>query len=98
MRREKTKIPTENEKLEEKMRKIETLIEEYRIAKEERKRKMTKKQEEWKQKHKMIMVEDTWAMMRWLTQFIEENKHEWERRREREMVETNTDFDKYTKA
>ena len=57
---------------------------------------MTKKQEEWRKKQRMIIVEDTWAMMRWLTQYIEENKYEWERRREREKATTNKDYEKFS--
>ena len=34
-------------------------------------------------------------MMRWLTQFIEENKFEWERRREREHLEMNKDYERF---
>ena len=45
-------------------------------------------------KHKMILVEDSWGMMRWLTQFIEENKYEWERRRERERLPANEDLER----
>ena len=56
---------------------------------------MTKKQEEWRKKQRMIIVEDTWAMMRWLTQYIEENKYEWERRREREKATVNKDYEKF---
>ena len=56
---------------------------------------MTKKQEKWRGKQRMIIVEDTWAMMRWLTQYIEENKYELERRREREKIMTNKDFEKF---
>ena len=56
---------------------------------------MTKKQEKWRGKQRMIIVEDTWAMMRWLTQYIEENKYELERRREGEKIMTNKDFEKF---
>ena len=56
---------------------------------------MTKKQEKWRGKQRMIIVEDAWAMMRWLTQYIEENKYELERRREREKIMTNKDFEKF---
>ena len=56
---------------------------------------MTKKQEEWRNEQRMIIVEDSWAMMRWLTQFIEENKFEWERRREREILEMNEDYERF---
>ena len=31
-----------------------------------------------------MIVEDHWAMMRWLQQFIDENKYDWEKRRKRE--------------
>ena len=56
---------------------------------------MTKKQEKWRGKQRMIIVEDAWAMMRWLTQYIEENKYELERRREGEKIMTNKDFEKF---
>ena len=56
---------------------------------------MTKKQEKWRGKQRMIIVEDIWAMMRCLTQYIEENKYELERRREREKIMTNKDFEKF---
>ena len=90
----RTKIPKESEKLKAKLDEIEKMVEEYKSLKEERMEKMSRKQEEWRNKHKMILVEDSWGMMRWLTQFIEENKYEWERRRERERLPANEDLER----
>ena len=71
-------------------------MEEYKQRKEKQTAKQRKKQLEWKQKHKMI-VEDSWGMMRWLTQYIEENRFEWERRRERERETPSEEYERYTK-
>ena len=32
-----------------------------------------------------MIVEDTWGMLRWLMQYIDENKYDWEKRRETEQ-------------
>ena len=88
--------PTEIEQLEKKLEDIEKKLKEYMERKEKQITLQQKKREEWRRKHRMI-VEDSWGMMRWLTQFIEENKFEWERRREREREPTNEELEKYTK-
>ena len=77
----KTKIPTEIEKLDKKIEDIEKKIGEYKERKEEKLEKRNKKQKDWLSKRKM-MVEDTWGMMVWLTKYIEDNKSDWERRRQ----------------
>ena len=82
----KTKIPKETDKLDKKLREIEEKILKYENRKKERIRMKEKKQKEWKDSHKMI-VEDTWAMIRWLHQFIDENRFEWERRKKLEIKE-----------
>ena len=85
----RTAIPKETEKIDKRLQEIEKKIEEYKERKEKKVQKSKEKREAWKKKHKMI-VEDTWSMMRWITQYIDENKFEWEKRREREkeaMVE-----------
>ena len=51
------------------------------------------KRKEWQDRHKMI-VEDSWSMMRWLVQYIDQNKCEWERRRVRK--ERNEEFERWT--
>ena len=71
----KTRIPTEVEKLDRKIQEIDNRIAEYGRRKEERLNKKNKKQKEWWEKKKMI-VEDTWGMMVWLTKYIEENKND----------------------
>ena len=82
----KTKIPKETDKLDKKIAEIEGKIREYERNKEERLKRKEKKQMDWKNSHRMI-IEDTWAMIRWLHQFIDENKFEWERRRKVEIEE-----------
>ena len=74
----KTKIPKEMEKIDKRLQEIEKRIMEYKERKEKQVQKSKEKRESWKKKHKMI-VEDTWSMMRWITQYIEENKYKWEK-------------------
>ena len=40
-----------------------------------------------------MIVEDSWGMLNWLHQYVADNKHEWERRREREKLESNKEYD-----
>ena len=42
-----------------------------------------------------MIVEDSWGMLNWLHKYIEENKHVWERRRERERIEMNLEYDRW---
>ena len=62
----KTRTPTEIEKLDKRIRDIEEKIKEYKERKEEKVRKRNQKQKEWWSSKKMI-VENTWGMMVWLT-------------------------------
>ena len=82
----------DSEKIEKRLCEIEKKIEEYTMRKEDKLKKRDKKKEEWRQRNKMI-VEDSWGMLNWLHQYIAENKHEWERRREREKLESNKEYD-----
>ena len=80
----KTKIPTEIEKLESKLEYIERKVKEYIELREKQLTKRDNKKKQWREKNKMI-VEDTWGMLRWLMQYIDENKYDWEKRRETEQ-------------
>ena len=82
----KCTIPKEEDKITRRLDEIERKIEEYKKRKEEQLKKKHAKKEEWKRKNKMI-VEDHWGMLRWLHQYTEENKMEWERRRSGEKEE-----------
>ena len=42
-----------------------------------------------------MIVEDHWGMLRWLHQYIEENKMDWERRRKREKEEVDEEYEKW---
>ena len=44
--------------------------------------------------HQSMIVEDTWGMMVWLTKYIEQNKHDWERRRQEPP---ENDLEKWTR-
>ena len=41
-----------------------------------------------------MIVEDHWSMMRWLAQYIEENKFEWGKRRSREIQKKNKELER----
>ena len=66
--------------VERRLKEITEKIEEYKARKEEKLKKKEMKKKEWKERNRMI-VDDYWGMFRWLTQYIEENKFEWEKRR-----------------
>ena len=89
----KTEIPTDIDRIQEKIRRIEEKIEQYRKRKEEQQKKRDRKKKEWQDKHRMI-IEDSWSMMRWLVQYIDENKYEWERRGVRR--EKSEDLERWT--
>ena len=89
----KRQIPGEIEKLDRRLQEIEAKIARYQERKQNQVGKRDKKKKEWLEKHKMI-VDDTWAMLSWLHQYIEENKYQWERRRTREVK--NEDLEKWT--
>ena len=80
-REKRDKVPKEIDKIERRLQEIEEKINEYKRRKNMQLRKQEMKKEEWKRKHRMI-DQDTWGMMTWLTQYIEENKYEWGKRRE----------------
>ena len=90
----KCTIPKEKDQLLRRLDEIEGKIEEYRKRKDEQLRKKEVKKEEWKRRNKMI-VEDHWGMLRWLHQYIEENKMDWERRRKREKEEVDEEYEKW---
>ena len=69
----KTMIPRELEKVDARLTEITKKIKQYKEKRDKQLKKRDKKKREWKDKHRMI-IEDHWSMLRWLTQFIEENK------------------------
>ena len=87
----RNKIPDEEDKLTKKLQEIERKVEEYKKNKAEKIEKRDKKKKEWKERNKMI-VEDTWGMFRWLTQYIDENQHDWIRRKELEEKEMEEEY------
>ena len=89
----KNAMPKEIEKIQQKLEEYEKKIEEYRKKKEENLKKRDKRKEEWKMRNKMI-VEDHWAMMCWLHKYTEDNKVEWEKRKDREKIEKNKEYEK----
>ena len=90
--RRKDRVPKEVEKVECRLREIEGKINEYKERKAVQLEKRERKKEEWKKKHKMI-GQDAWNMMTWLTQFIEENKFEWGKRRERRNEKLEKEYE-----
>ena len=90
----KCTIPKEEDKIKKRFDEIEKKIEEYKKRKAEQVKKKDAKKEEWKRKNKMI-VEDHWGMLRWLHQYIEENKIDWEKRRMREKEEVDEEYEKW---
>ena len=76
------KMPKEEEKVERKIASIRRKIEEYWTKKDEEereeKRKKLKKEELLRRKK---ASEERWAMLRWLTSYIEANKYSWEERK-----------------
>ena len=80
----KLKYNTDNaEHLERKLKNLEEEVSKYKEEKrkeqEERKRKEDEKATRIKRKKQK---EKHWQMVRWLTQFIEENKNSWKEREE----------------
>ena len=79
------KIPSEDEKIEAKLRSLRQKVEEYREQKEEeelvRAVKMSEKQERLRRNRE---TKDKWDMMKWLSMYIEANKYAWEQRRVRQ--------------
>ena len=84
------KIPTREEALDEKIKKIGEVVRKYKEEKEKRLERAKEKKEKYlKRRAKEIKDRDTkakeeehWTMLRWLNTYIEENKYQWERRRE----------------
>ena len=87
----RNKIPDEEDKLTKKLQEIERKVEEYKKSKAEKIETRDRKKKEWKERNKMI-VEDTWGMFRWLTQYIDENQHDWIRRKELEEKEMEEEY------
>ena len=85
----KNKIPTEMEKIDNKIAEIDKKLSEMKEAEEKAKKRAQKKRkiaEENKQKKERL--KNHWIMMAWLTNFIEKNKFNWERRR---ILQENAD-------
>ena len=82
-------IPKEEEKLDAKIKEIESRIQEY-------KQEMQRVAE---RKDKKKKLEEHWQMMKWLTSFIEENRYTWERRRQiqEEEYQMNEIFEDWMK-
>ena len=89
----KNTIPN-GEKLDKKLLEVEKRVMEYKNKKEEQLKKRDRKKKEWKERNKMI-VEDTWGMLRWLTQYIEENEYDWSRRKEMEKEESKKEKNRW---
>ena len=88
----KDQVPKEIDKIEGRLKEIEERIKDYKERKEVQLKKRNMKKEEWKRRNRMIGL-DTWSMMTWLTQYIEENKYEWGRRRERKKEPRNDEYE-----
>ena len=90
----KTTIPKEEDKLSWKLKEVERKIQEYNKKKEEQLERRHRKKKDWKERNRMI-VEDTWGMLRWLTQYIEQNEYDWARRKEMEEKEVNEEYKRW---
>ena len=88
----KDQVPKEIDKLEYRLKEIEDKIEEYKEKREIQLKRRDMKKEEWKRRNRMI-GQDTWSMMTWLTQFIEENKYDWGKRRQREKEPMKEEYE-----
>ena len=91
---ERKNIIPSGEKLDKKLLEVEKRVMEYKNKKEEQLKKRDRKKKEWKERNKMI-VEDTWGMLRWLTQYIEENEYDWSRRKEMEKEESKKEKNRW---
>ena len=88
--REPTKT-TEMVNLEENLKKIETEVRKYREEVDKKEKEKKEKQERIRNKEKK---EIHWAMLRWVTAFIQENQESWERRRREEIREREEEREK----
>ena len=98
----KEKIPTEMDKIDNKIYEIRGRLREMRELEEKAKKKEQGKQKlAAENKLRKERLKNHWKMMAWLSNFIEKNKFNWERRRtvqenekarqDREALENNDD-------
>ena len=69
--------------IEEERKKKQRELEENlrRVMEEKRKKRLQKEREKKERLEKIEKVKERWALMRWITEFIEENSENWEKER-----------------
>ena len=81
-----SKEPTINE-LEDKLQKLENMLEISRTEEENlRKRKSKEKEDKEKRLEKKRKLEESWKLMRWITDYIEQNGDKW-KTEENDLIE-----------